>query len=50
MLRDDPHFQRIYAQVLKMWRAMDHGTPDEVDAETQALTQLIEASETNREP
>ena len=50
MLRDDPHFQRIYAQVLKMWRAMDHGTQDEVDAETQALTQLIEASETNREP
>jgi hypothetical protein len=50
MLTDDERFRRIYAQVVKMWRAMDHGTQDEVDAETQALTQLIEASETNREP
>jgi hypothetical protein len=48
MLRDDPHFQRIYAQVLKMWRAMDHGTPDEIETETQALTDLIEESERTR--
>lgn len=50
MLSEDQRFRRIYAQVIKMWRAMDRGTPEDVEAETQALTKLLEESETNREP
>ena len=49
MLTDDQRFRRIYAQVIKMWRAMDNGTQEEVDAETQVLTHMLEESEANRE-
>ena len=48
-LNDDERFRAVYAQVVKLWRAMEHGTQEEIDAETQLLTHLLEPSEANRE-
>lgn len=48
-LNDDERFRAVYAQVVKLWRAMEHGTQEDIDAETQMLTYMLEPSETNRE-
>jgi hypothetical protein len=49
MLQDDERFRLVYAQVVKLWATMEHGTQEEIDAETQLLTHLLEPSEANRE-
>jgi hypothetical protein len=43
MLKDDPRFQAIYQQVLKLWRTMDAGTQEEIAHETDVLTLLLES-------
>ncbi len=48
MLKDDPRFQPIYQQVLKLWRTMGVGTPAEVDAETEKLAALLPPKEPDR--
>jgi hypothetical protein len=45
MLKDDPRFQAIYQQVLKLWRTMDAGTQEEITTETQKLTALLQHAE-----
>jgi hypothetical protein len=45
MLKDDPRFQAIYQQVLKLWRTMDTGTQEEITTETQKLTALLQHAE-----